>query len=178
MICWRRTNRDIETRAQRPVPRFHRRYVSEITVSLGHGLSSSSGHNQNPAVKATVRNLMQDFSWRVCVHTDGVCVCVCACVCACDSVCMCVCVCHSVYHDVCMYVLVCMYVYVYVCVCVCVYVWMYVCICMKKVKKFYYWSKCHRKRRNYSRYDRYHKCCVRKLWDQLRNIYNCYIHAC
>jgi hypothetical protein len=33
---------------------------------------------------------------------------------------------------------------------------------------FYYWSKW--KRRNYSRYDRYQKCCVRKLWDQLRII--------
>jgi hypothetical protein len=28
-------------------------------------------------------------------------------------------------------------------------------------KKIYYWSK--RKRRNYSRYNRYQKCCVRKL---------------
>ncbi len=42
--------------------------------------------------------------------------------------------------------------------------------------EFYYWSKW--KRRNYSRYNRYQKCCLRKLWDQLRNIYNCYIHAC
>ena len=43
-------------------------------------------------------------------------------------------------------------------------------------ERIYYWSK--RKRRNYSRYNRYQKCCVRKLWDQLLNIYNCYIHTC
>jgi hypothetical protein len=36
--------------------------------------------------------------------------------------------------------------------------------------KIYYWSKW--KRRNYSRYNRYQKSCVRKLWDQLLNIYN------
>ncbi len=43
-------------------------------------------------------------------------------------------------------------------------------------RKIYYWSKW--KRRNYSRCNRYQKCCVRKLWDQLLNIYNCYIHTC
>ncbi len=34
--------------------------------------------------------------------------------------------------------------------------------------RIYYWSKW--KRRNYSRYNRYQKCCVRKLWDQLLNM--------
>ncbi len=46
----------------------------------------------------------------------------------------------------------------------------------KLFRKIYYWSKW--KRRNYSRCNRYQKCCVRKLWDQLLNIYNCYIHTC
>ncbi len=41
---------------------------------------------------------------------------------------------------------------------------MYVCVCVKQ-RKIYYWSKW--KRRNYSRCNRYQKCCVRKLWDQL-----------
>ncbi len=55
------------------------------------------------------------------------------------------------------------------------------CLCVgapghRNKKRIYYWSKW--KRRNYSRYDRYQKCCVRKLWDQLLNIYNCYIHTC
>ncbi len=34
-----------------------------------------------------------------------------------------------------------------------------------KQNQIYYWSKW--KRRNYSRCNRYQKCCVRKLWDQL-----------
>ncbi len=35
------------------------------------------------------------------------------------------------------------------------------CWALCSLRQIYYWSK--RKRRNYSRYNRYHKCCVRKL---------------
>ncbi len=44
------------------------------------------------------------------------------------------------------------------------------CPAYTTITEIYYWSKW--KRRNYSRYNRYQKCCVRKLWDQLLNIYN------